>query len=60
MLGQGDAIHELTRNDTKHNRWFELFRVISGIAFLLFGKKRKGAGSWTNRPPDATYYEFAT
>ena len=33
---KANAIHELTRNDTKHKLWFELFGVSSWIAFLLF------------------------
>ena len=56
---QQKAIHELTRNGTKQELRFELFRVSSWIAFLLFEKKRKEAGSWTNKPPDATSYAFA-
>jgi len=31
---QIQAIHEFTRNDTKVRHWFELFGVISWIAFL--------------------------
>jgi len=54
MLGKRNAIHELTRNDTKEKLWFELFRVTSWIAFLLlWTKERKETGKWMNKPPDA-------